>query len=527
MRRPGIFRPDRRAVLGAILAIAGALFSVLLARLAGQPGAYVVLMVLMVALIGLGLGATASFYAYVAESVVLVAVGADAFRLGDGGVSELIRFGTFVVGSPLVVLLVLRAESERTAMLDARNASAASELRFNAERQAADEARLRADAAFREAERERIRLGEVAEAIPEPLIVYGADTKATYANRAALRLFGRSFVERSLDEWTRTVEPRDETGGPLEEADLPQVAGQAAPVRRRMLVRLPMSGRDLLIDVEGTPVPGGGAVLLLRDVGKEEDERRRLSQFASFVAHELRNPLAVARARIELAERELQTPGRAALHEERALESVEAAIAVLERLEMYSRADAGIVEAEHEPFDPRSAVQAAIEGLKARGSNRPIRLRVVGRARARGDRRLAEQAISNLLTNADRYSAAQRPITVTVEAGDQVVVRVEDEGPGIADDVAERLFVDRVAAGRGLGLGLYLVRAMMAAQGGSVHLEQRRPRAIFALRWPRDEVRAKLAVRNGTLTTNGASDTAADARDAAPDARDEALPPAS
>jgi signal transduction histidine kinase len=226
-------------------------------------------------------------------------------------------------------------------------------------------------------------------------------------------------------------------------------------------------------------------VLLLRDVGREEDERRRLSQFASFVAHELRNPLAVARARIELAQREAHLPERSAAHGVRALESVEAAIAVLERLEMYSRADSGMVEAINEPFDPRRAVNAAIERLRTRGSERPVRVRVRGRPRALGDQRLAEQAITNLLTNADRYSDADAPIQVSLEAGpEQVVLRVADGGPGIADTVAERLFKDRVAVGRGLGLGLYLTDAMMAAQGGSVQLEQRRPIAVFVLRWP-------------------------------------------
>src|SRR5205823_2070113 len=63
------------------------------------------------------------------------------------------------------------------------------------------------------------------------------------------------------------------------------------------------------------------------------------------------------------------------------------------------------------------------------------------------------------------------------------VLRVMDAGPGIADDVADRLFKDRVDAGRGLGLGLFLTDAMMEAQGGSVQLEQRRPEAIFTLRW--------------------------------------------
>ena len=105
--------------------------------------------------------------------------------------------------------------------------------------------------------------------------------------------------------------------------------------------------------------------------------------------------------------------------------------------------------------------------------------------RAVGDRQLSEQAITNLLTNADRYSTPGTPIHVAVESdGGQVALSVRDEGPGVADDVAERLFRDRVAAARGLGLGLYLVHATMAAMGGSVQLATRRPGATFVLRWP-------------------------------------------
>ena len=261
---------------------------------------------------------------------------------------------------------------------------------------------------------------------------------------------------------------------------------QREPFRRRLTLRIPMSGRDVIVDTEGTPIPGGGAVLLLRDIGKEEDERRRLSRFASFVAHELRNPLAVAKARIELAQRDPALPARAAGHSVRALESVDAAIGILERLELYSRADTGHIEARREAFELGPALAAAIERLRARG----LRPRGPGRRRRTGitvlgDRHLSEQAITNLLTNADRYSKPGGAIHVDVSDGELVTLRVRDEGPGISDEVARRLFRDRVSAGRGLGLGLYLVQATMAAMGGSVQLEQRAPEAVFSLRWAR------------------------------------------
>jgi signal transduction histidine kinase len=126
-----------------------------------------------------------------------------------------------------------------------------------------------------------------------------------------------------------------------------------------------------------------------------------------------------------------------------------------------------------------------MERLRARGSERDVRVAIGPRVRVVGDRPLTEQAITNLLTNADRYADPDSPIHVEVTDGDPVVLRVRDEGPGIADDVAELLFHDRVSAGRGLGLGLYLVNAAMNAMGGSVQLEERRPGSVFALRWPR------------------------------------------
>jgi two-component system sensor histidine kinase KdpD len=102
-----------------------------------------------------------------------------------------------------------------------------------------------------------------------------------------------------------------------------------------------------------------------------------------------------------------------------------------------------------------------------------------------GDRGLTEQAITNLLTNADRYSQPDAPVDVEIDGRDGPLLRVRDAGPGIPDEVADVLFHERVGSGRGLGLGLFLVNAAMQAQGGTVRLEERRPHASFVLAWPR------------------------------------------
>lgn len=478
-----LFVPDRRAVLGALVAAGTVVLSTLLI---GDPERlpYTVLLVVAIAIIGLALGARAALWAFLVGAIVLVApivVDPSRHRLQF---SEVVRLATFLIGSPTIVFLVRRGEVSRSLAQRALADSHAARAAIEGERQRGEEARRELDAALVEAERARARLQEVAESIPEPLVVYDADSRGSYGNQAALRLFGRSFVERPLSEWGVSTEPRDERGAPLDQAEWPQVRALTEPIRRRLVLRSPMSGRDVVVDVEGTPIPGGGAVLLLRDVGREEDQRQRLSRFASFVAHELRNPLAVAKARIELTRRDPRLSDRAAGHAGRALESVDAAIGILERLELYSRADSGRIEATREPFDLAPALGAAIERLRTRGSEREVRVSGGRGVRVVGDRHLSEQAITNLLTNADRYSTPGAPIDVEVRDGPQVTLRVRDAGPGIADDVAERLFRERVTVGRGLGLGLYLVRATMEAMGGSAQLEQRRPAAVFVLRWP-------------------------------------------
>jgi signal transduction histidine kinase len=480
-----LFAPNQSAFLGGLIGAGAALAG---AWLAGQDVAAdmpdVVLLVIAIAVTGIALGPGAATWGYVFGGFVLLLVSLQPVDGRAFGVDDAVRYAAFFVGSPVLIYLVHRAHVSRTLAGEALESSRAAEERLEAERQRLEATRQEVDDALAAAERERARLEEVAEAIPEPLVVYDDAGRGTYGNRAALRLFGRSFVERPIDEWGRATEPRTEGGRPLERTEWPQLVAQREALRRRLLLRIPMSGRDVLVDVEGTPIPGGGAVLLLRDVGKEEDARRRLSRFASFVAHELRNPLAVAKARIELAQRDPRLSERAASHSRRAFDSVEAAIGILERLELYSRADAGRIEAAREPFEVGRALGSAIERLRARGSEREVLVRLEPGVRAVGDRHLSEQAITNLLTNADRYATPGTPIHVEVAADGQVSLSVRDEGPGVSDEVADRLFRDRVTVGRGLGLGLYLVHATMVAMGGSVQLATRRPGATFVLRWP-------------------------------------------
>jgi signal transduction histidine kinase len=93
-----------------------------------------------------------------------------------------------------------------------------------------------------------------------------------------------------------------------------------------------------------------------------------------------------------------------------------------------------------------------------------------------------EQVMNNLISNAKKYSAPGIPVIVTVEHGQEpdntVIIAVRDEGRGIAEEEQEHIF-DRFYRIRthehtrtdGLGLGLYIVREIVALHGGRIWLE--------------------------------------------------------
>jgi signal transduction histidine kinase len=159
-----------------------------------------------------------------------------------------------------------------------------------------------------------------------------------------------------------------------------------------------------------------------------------------------------------------------------------------------AKVEAGAAQLERAPVDLGALARRAVEGFRTAAEARSIKLGVVApepMAALLLDAGWIESALTNLVANAMKAIDAGGRVTVRiVDRGDSVRLEVEDDGPGIAPDLLERLF-ERFAQGsgerrRGSGLGLALVREAARLHGGEAAATSEQGKgALFVLTLPR------------------------------------------
>ena len=212
-----------------------------------------------------------------------------------------------------------------------------------------------------------------------------------------------------------------------------------------------------------------------------EQAARRKDAFLSTLSHELRNPLAPLTNAMQLI-RMASQPGSDIDYPLRVIErQTELLRRLVDDLLDISRIGAGKIELERRNVVIQDVLRESVEDVRPLTEERRHALEVIlppePIALAADPARL-RQVFVNLLTNAAKYTAAGGRISVqaTVE-GLELVVKVADDGVGIPHEMLPRIFdlFTQVEASRplsrgGLGIGLALVKDLVAAHGGSVQV---------------------------------------------------------
>ncbi|HEX8216267.1 MAG TPA: stimulus-sensing domain-containing protein [Allosphingosinicella sp.] len=219
--------------------------------------------------------------------------------------------------------------------------------------------------------------------------------------------------------------------------------------------------------------------------------------FAADVTHELKNPLASLRSAVDSLDRIEDPALRGQL-----LEVVRQDVHRLDRLIVEiaetSRLDAELSRARFEEIDLGKLVETLLGVWEERGAERGVRLAFArprsGTAMVMGDEARLARLVDNIVDNAISFSPEGGLVeVVAANAGAQVLVSVEDEGPGVPRDAREAIF-NRFHSvrpaedfGRHSGLGLAIARSIAGGHGGQIEVGERhdgRPGARFVIRFP-------------------------------------------
>jgi signal transduction histidine kinase len=207
-----------------------------------------------------------------------------------------------------------------------------------------------------------------------------------------------------------------------------------------------------------------------------------MRQVTDNIAHDLRSPLGRLRARIEVTL--LEEPSIERYHETLQTTIIEAdgLLATFSALLDIAEAEAGSRREAMAPVDLAEVVRDLIDLYEPVAEEKGLRLDLAfetpGPLSVVGNRHLLNQAISNLIENALKYTPAGGAVLVTAgQHGDTIRLSVTDSGPGIPKAARERVFdrFYRLESSRttpGNGLGLSLVKAVVGLHGGSIGLSE-------------------------------------------------------
>lgn len=252
------------------------------------------------------------------------------------------------------------------------------------------------------------------------------------------------------------------------------------PIRQVTMVAASMSARSLKERIPLAPVPKELKEMVSSFnamLSRLDDAFVRLSNFSADIAHELRTPLS-----------NLMTHTEVVLSRKRGIEDYENNLysnlddlkrmsKMIDDMLFLAKSDNGLIKPENKPINLVEVVEKLLEYYRLLADERGIELTVSGAGGVRGDVLMLHRAISNLLSNALRYTPEGRTIRIDIQQKNTSTrVTVENPGETIAPEHLEKLFdrfyradpARREGSPSNAGLGLSITRSIIEAHEGKI-----------------------------------------------------------
>lgn len=248
---------------------------------------------------------------------------------------------------------------------------------------------------------------------------------------------------------------------------------------------------DERMPADQVPVEWAGLAQSLNDMLERlQTDFQRLQAFSSDLAHELRTPISnlLTQTQVALAHPRSASDYRDILASN--AEEFQRLARMVSDMLLLARAEHGLLLPQPEAIALHDEVQALLEFYEALAEEKHISLQASGQGQLQGDRLMLRRAVSNLLSNALRYTPPGGSVTVAlVQQGQQLQLHITNTGVEIAPADLPRLFdrFYRADAARshpdseGAGLGLAITKAIVQAHGGTVAVRSSEGSTCFSL----------------------------------------------
>ena len=252
------------------------------------------------------------------------------------------------------------------------------------------------------------------------------------------------------------------------------------PLRQVTRVATAMSARSLQERIPLEPVPLELQQLVLSFnamLARLEEAFIRLSNFSADIAHELRTPLSnlMTHTEVVLSHKRDITAYEENLYSN--LEELKRMSRMIDDMLFLAKADNGLITPEKTSIELADVVAKLFDYYHLLAEEHDIRLSVAGTGRVLGDRLMLDRVISNLLSNALRYTPKGKTISVLIrQTGDSIILSVENPGDTISSEHLEKLFdrfyradpARREGNPSNAGLGLAITQSIIEAHKGRI-----------------------------------------------------------
>jgi PAS domain S-box-containing protein len=335
---------------------------------------------------------------------------------------------------------------------------------------------------IKSAEEKSAKLAAIVESSDDAIISKTLDGIITSWNQAAERMFGYTADEMVGQPILKLI-PGDRLD---EEPMIIDRIKKGEHVNHFETRRVTKEERELDVSLTISPIrdPSGeitGASKIARDISEKKQDELRKSDFIGMVSHELKTPLTSLTALIQVLNQKLQNNDdpfvTSALG--RASQQVKKMGNMIKGFLDISRLESGKIIIEKQPFNLEELIAETVSETELTVSSHQILVAPCQALSINADRDKIASVISNLISNAVKYSPKGKTITLKCEIIDNsAVFSVKDEGMGIKPQDIDKLFeryyrvnTNHTRHISGFGIGLYLSAEIIQRHNGRIWVE--------------------------------------------------------